>query len=156
MAAVFDRKGIGKGMCSLVPCDNLIALSREVAQVGREGTEDGTVPVFVSHNVGTEVLEGLLEGSGMHPGVPGKIKVAAQEGHDVAMELHFDGGWIKEIPLGAPELGPGEVELVCPVLNAADVGAFKEGGRANANGMPFLGGPRSDSITPVFVVASAS
>ena len=92
----------------------------------------------------------------MHPGMPGKINVAAQEGHDVAMEAHFDGGWIKEIRLGAPELGPGEVELVRPVLSAEDAEALNEGGKANANGMPFLVNPRSDSITPVFVVASAS
>ena len=64
----------------------------------------------------------------MHPGVPGKVNVAAQERHGVAMEPHFDGGWINEIPLGAPELGPGEVELVRPVLNAADAEAFNEGG----------------------------
>ena len=62
MAAVFDGKDGGRGMHGSEPCDNLIALSREVAQVGREGTEDGTVPVLVGHNVGAEVLEGLLKG----------------------------------------------------------------------------------------------
>ena len=62
MAAVFDRKGWGRGMRGSEPCDNLIAPSRDVAQVGREGTEDGTLPVLVGHNVGAEVLEGLLKG----------------------------------------------------------------------------------------------
>ena len=62
MAAVFDRTGWGRGMRGPEPCDNLIALSREVAQVGREGTEDGTVPVLVGHDVGAEGLEGLLKG----------------------------------------------------------------------------------------------
>ena len=92
----------------------------------------------------------------MHPGVPGKVNVAAQEGHDMSMKPHLNSGWIKVVPLGAPELGPGELELVCPVLNATYAGAFKEGGRANANGVPFLRDPRSDSIASVFIVASAS
>jgi hypothetical protein len=62
VAAVFGREVRRRGMRGSEPCDNLVALSREVAQVGRDGTEDGTGPVFVGHNVGTEVLEGLLEG----------------------------------------------------------------------------------------------
>ena len=48
VAAVFDRKGRGKGMRGFEPCDKLIALNREVAQVGREGTEDGTSPYLLA------------------------------------------------------------------------------------------------------------
>ena len=72
----------------------------------------------------------------MHPLVPGTFEV--QEGHDMAMETHSDGVWIEKKPLGAPELGPGEVEFVRPVLNAADAGAFNEGGRADTNGISLL------------------
>ena len=35
--------------------------SREVAQIGREGTEDGILPVLVGFNAGAEVLEGLVK-----------------------------------------------------------------------------------------------
>ena len=73
------------------------------------------------------------------PRSAGKVNVTAQEGHDMSMQPQFNSGWIKESTLGAPELGPGQVKLVRPVLNAADAGAFEKGGRANANGMPFLG-----------------
>ena len=41
--------------------DNLITLGRKVEQVGREGAEDGSLPVLACCDVGTEVLEELVE-----------------------------------------------------------------------------------------------
>ena len=86
----------------------------------------------------------------------GKINVAAQEGHDVPMQPNLNGGGIKVIPLSIPELGLGELELMCPILDATNAGALKEGGRANANRVSFLGDPRGDGIATVLAVTSAS
>ena len=60
-AVVFDRKGLGRGMSGSEQSDNLIALGRKAAQIGREGAEDGFLPVLVGCDAGAGVLEDLLK-----------------------------------------------------------------------------------------------
>ena len=60
-AVVFDREGLGRGISGSEQGDNLIALGRKVEQVGREGAEDGTLPMFACCDVGKEVLVELAK-----------------------------------------------------------------------------------------------
>ena len=92
----------------------------------------------------------------MHKRVAGEINVTAQEGHGVPMQPNLNGGGIKVIPLSTPVLGLGELEFMCPVLNATYAEALKEGGRANANRVSFLGDSRGDGKASVLIVTSAS
>ena len=44
--------------------NNLITLGRKVEQVGREGAEDGFLPMLASCDAGAEVLEDLIKYKG--------------------------------------------------------------------------------------------
>ena len=55
-AVVFDREGLGRGMSGSKQGDNFIAPGRKVEQVGREGAQDSTLPMFACCDFGKEVL----------------------------------------------------------------------------------------------------
>jgi hypothetical protein len=126
MAAVFDREAVGREMCGPECGNNLIALCREVDQVGREGTQDSVLAKCPSCNLVKKVLVEFGKERRVDVFVTRQIDFATEERHDMPMEANFDGSGVEEVPLGAPEQRRGQLKVMRPCLDATDAGALEE------------------------------